>query len=108
MDGSLPYFPFSALIWYHPTRFQPTGLQVLWAGEHIPATPYILPQGSMNLSRSEFLFNAAAILSLGLSIVTWFLGFRLAAIFVGLWVPSILGWMNFAAIKESRKLRGGD
>ncbi|MGA0255446.1 MAG: hypothetical protein ACO37D_06830 [Rhodothermales bacterium] len=59
----------------------------------------------MNLSRSEFLFNAAAILSLGLSIVVWFLGYRQAAIFVGLWVPSILGWMNFAAIKESRKLQ---
>lgn len=60
----------------------------------------------MNLSRSELLFNLAAILSLVASIAIWFLGFELAAIFIGLWVPSILAWMNFAAIKENRKFRG--
>ncbi|HAY36860.1 MAG: hypothetical protein HOC28_09100 [Bacteroidetes Order II. Incertae sedis bacterium] len=60
----------------------------------------------MNLSRSEFLFNTAAILSLLASIAIWFAGYREAAIFIGLWVPSILAWMNFAAIKENRKHRG--
>jgi len=60
----------------------------------------------MNLSRSEFLFNTAALLSLISSITIWFLGFEMAAIFVGLWVPSIISWMNFFAIKENRKIRG--
>ena len=60
----------------------------------------------MNLSRSEFLFNTAAILSLVSSITIWFMGYKDAAIFIGLWVPSIIGWMNFVAIKENRKMRG--
>lgn len=60
----------------------------------------------MNLSRSELLFNVAALLSLVVSIAIWFLGYERAAIFIGLWVPSILAWMNFVAIKENRKLRG--
>ena len=60
----------------------------------------------MNLSRSEFLFNIAALLSLLSSIIIWFLGYERAAIFIGLWVPSIIGWMNFFAIKENRKKRG--
>ncbi len=60
----------------------------------------------MKLSRSEFLFNAAAILSLLVSIAIWFLGYERAALFIGLWVPSIIGWMNFVAIKENRKMRG--
>jgi hypothetical protein len=63
---------------------------------------------AMNLSRSEIIFNLAAIVSLISSISIWFLGYQLAAIFVGLWVPSIIGWMNFAAIKENRTLRGRD
>ena len=58
----------------------------------------------MNLSRSEIFFNVAAILSLMASIAIWFAGFKSAAIFIGLWVPSILGWMNFVAIKENRAL----
>lgn len=60
----------------------------------------------MNLSLTEVLFNLAAMISLIASIVIWFLGYERAAIFIGLWVPSILGWMNFTAIKENRKLRG--
>lgn len=60
----------------------------------------------MKLSRSEFLFNTAAMLSLLVSIAIWFLGYERAALFIGLWVPSIIGWMNFVAIKENRKRRG--
>jgi len=60
----------------------------------------------MNLTRSELLFNIAAMLSLVASIVIWFAGYERAALFIGLWVPSILAWMNFAAIKENRKNRG--
>lgn len=58
----------------------------------------------MNLSRSEIFFNLAAIISLMASIAIWFAGYESAAIFIGLWVPSIIGWMNFAAIKENRTM----
>jgi hypothetical protein len=64
------------------------------------------PSQDMNLSRSEFLFNMAAIISLVASIAIWFAGYEQAAIFIGIWVPSILAWMNFAAIKEDRINRG--
>ncbi len=59
-----------------------------------------------NLTRAELLFNIAAMLSLIASIVIWFLGYEMAAIFIGLWVPSIIGWMNFGAIKQNRRARG--
>ena len=62
----------------------------------------------MKLSRSEIFFNLAAIISLLASIGIWFLGEQLAAIFIGLWVPSIIGWMNFVAIRENRLLRSRD
>ncbi len=61
----------------------------------------------IKLTRSEFLFNFAAMFSLIASITIWFLGYENAAIFIGLWVPSILNWMNFVAIKENRKKMGG-
>lgn len=61
----------------------------------------------IKLTRSEFLFNFAAMFSLIASITIWFLGYENAAIFIGLWVPSILNWMNFVAIKENRKEMGG-
>ncbi len=48
----------------------------------------------------------AAIISLVASIAIWFAGYEQAAIFIGIWVPSILAWMNFAAIKEDRINRG--
>lgn len=54
----------------------------------------------LSLTTSEVLFNAAAVLSLVASIVLWFLDEHLAAVFVGLWVPSIIGWMNFFKLKE--------
>lgn len=53
-----------------------------------------------NLTISEKFFNAAAILSLLVSIAIWFTGERDTAIFIGLWVPSIIGWMNFFQHKE--------
>lgn len=56
----------------------------------------------MNLSTSETLFNLAAIISLVASITLWFLGEHLTALFVGLWVPSIIGWMNFFKLKQDR------
>ena len=52
------------------------------------------------LSLSERLFNAAALISLAASVAMWFLGSREEALFIGLWVPSIIGWMNFSKLKE--------
>ena len=40
---------------------------------------------------SDFLMLASAFLSLIFSELLWFTGEREAAIFIGLWVPSILG-----------------
>ena len=54
------------------------------------------------LSKSEVIFNIAALFSLVASITIWFAGERDAAIFVGLWVPSIIGWMNFFKMKQDR------
>lgn len=57
----------------------------------------------MKLSRltiAERYFNAAAVISLVASLVIWFLGYHLEAVFVGVWVPTIIGWMNFFALKE--------
>lgn len=52
------------------------------------------------LTVAERFFNAAAIISLFASITLWFLGYELEAVFVGVWVPTILAWMNFFALKE--------
>lgn len=59
----------------------------------------------LRLSRSELYFNVAALLSLLASITIWFLGHREEALFVGLWVPSIVGWMNFFKLKEHDRKR---
>ncbi|MBT8400376.1 MAG: hypothetical protein KJO98_07870, partial [Rhodothermia bacterium] len=61
----------------------------------------------MNLTRSEIFFNLAAIVSLITSIVSWCLGYHLSAIFIGIWVPSIIGWMNFFSGKDTGHHRGG-
>lgn len=60
----------------------------------------------MNLTKGEILFNAGAILSLLASVVLWFVGFESAALFIGIWVPSILGWMVFFTIKNQQKHGG--
>ena len=57
------------------------------------------------LSRSEKYFNLAAALSLVASITLWFLDAREEALFVGLWVPSIIGWMNFTKLKDAEAFR---
>ena len=57
----------------------------------------------MNLTKGEILFNTGAILSLLASVALWFFGMERAAIFIGIWVPSILGWMVFFTIKNQQK-----
>ena len=53
--------------------------------------------------RATILFLTAAVLSFLLSVGLWFSGYRGEGVFVGLWVPSILGagafWM--AAVGRS-------
>jgi hypothetical protein len=44
------------------------------------------------LQKSDYLILASAILSLLLSVYLWFNGSREAALFVGLWVPSLLSF----------------
>ncbi len=41
-------------------------------------------------ARAKMLFGAAAFISFMLSVYLWFVGQRETALFVGLWVPSIL------------------
>lgn len=52
------------------------------------------------LTRSEKFFNLSAAISLVASIVVWFTGAHEEALFIGLWVPSIIGWMNFFKLKD--------
>ena len=42
------------------------------------------------LKKSDYLFLAAALISLFVSVALWFGGYREEGLFVGIWVPSIL------------------
>lgn len=55
------------------------------------------------LKRSDYFILAAALVSMILSIFLWFLGNQDAGLFVGIWVPSILG---FGAYFKILKYRG--
>ncbi|CAN5435989.1 hypothetical protein BH23BAC3_BH23BAC3_02420 [soil metagenome] len=55
------------------------------------------------LKTSDYLILAAAIVSMILSIYLWFSGHRDEGLFVGIWVPSILG---FGAYFKILKYRG--
>jgi len=48
-----------------------------------------------NFTASDLLMLTAAFLSLIFSELLWFKGEKEAAIFIGLWVPSILGFAIF-------------
>lgn len=52
--------------------------------------------------RSDYAFVAAAFLSFVLSVGLWFNGQREEGLFVGLWVPSILGFATLVS-----QARGG-
>ena len=47
---------------------------------------------------SDYLFLLAALISMGLSISLWFTGSKDTGIFVGIWVPSILGFACYFKI----------
>lgn len=55
------------------------------------------------LSASDILLLLAAFLSLIFSEILWFNGERYGAIFVGLWVPSILGFAVFLKLIKMQK-----
>ena len=55
------------------------------------------PQAETRITQARGLILAAALLSFGLSVVLFFTGEERAAIFVGLWVPSILALGTFIA-----------
>ena len=52
---------------------------------------------------SDFLMLASAFLSLIFSELLWFTGEREAAIFIGLWVPSILGFAILLKLINNQK-----
>ncbi len=43
-------------------------------------------------SKSDYFILSAAIISMLVSIVMWFSGFREEGLFIGIWVPSILAF----------------
>lgn len=45
--------------------------------------------------RSDILILSSALFSMVLSIVIWFSGFKEEGLFIGIWVPSILGFGNY-------------
>lgn len=55
------------------------------------------------LTTSDFLMLVSAFLSLIFSEILWFNGEENAAIFVGLWVPSILGFAIFLKLSNIQK-----
>lgn len=45
--------------------------------------------------RSDLLILSSALISMVLSIAIWFSGFKEEGVFIGIWVPSILGFGNY-------------
>jgi|TARA_R110001599_G_scaffold353761_1_gene596598 hypothetical protein len=53
--------------------------------------------------KSDYIFLLAALFSMALSIFLWFSGQKDAGLFVGIWVPSILGFACYFKIATWRK-----
>ncbi len=56
-----------------------------------------------NFTASDFLMLTTAFLSLIFSELLWFKGEKEAAIFIGLWVPSILGFAILLKLIKNQK-----
>jgi hypothetical protein len=54
------------------------------------------------LKTSDYLILVAALISMALSIYLWFSGDTDAGLFVGIWVPSILGFGAYFKIIQYR------
>ncbi len=50
------------------------------------------------LKKSDYFILVAALISLIFSILLWFNGYKDQGLFVGLWVPSILGFGSYLKI----------
>jgi len=62
-------------------------------------------KNELMLKKSDYFILSAALLSMMLSIALWFSGEQDAGLFVGIWVPSILGFgAYFKIIKYRSKL----
>ncbi len=61
------------------------------------------------LTRPRVMFIGAAFISFLFSVSLWFLGYREQAIFVGIWVPSILalGAFLFVSDPTARRMKEG-
>lgn len=59
--------------------------------------------GGSRLTTTKALFAVAAFLSFLASVALWFTGDREAGMFVGLWVPSILGAGCLLVVGESNE-----
>lgn len=57
------------------------------------------------LKKSDYFILAAALISMVLSIYLWFSGDKDAGLFIGLWVPSILGFGAYFKIISNRERR---
>ncbi len=51
------------------------------------------------MKTSDYLILGSALFSMFLSIYLWFMVDREAGIFVGIWVPSLLGFGNYIKLK---------
>lgn len=56
------------------------------------------------LKKSDYFILAAALISMMLSISLWFSGQQDAGLFVGIWVPSILGFGAYFKIIKYRSM----
>lgn len=56
-----------------------------------------------NFTASDFLMLTAAFMSLIFSELLWFKGEKEAGIFIGLWVPSILGFAILLKLIKNQK-----
>ena len=56
-----------------------------------------------NFTASDFLMLTAAFMSLIFSELLWFNGEKESAIFIGLWVPSILGFAILLKLIKNQK-----
>lgn len=51
------------------------------------------------MQKSDFFILGSALLSMLFSIYLWFSGYKDAGLFVGIWVPSLLGFGNYIKLK---------
>jgi hypothetical protein len=62
----------------------------------------MLNKGGVMSHRLDFLVHLAALISFGLSVSLWFLGYREEGLFVGIWVPSIFGYATYLKMSGAK------